>query len=583
MTTWPPIPKPDQVRAAANLLDYARTCENFSWDVERLALSGLPEGRGLNIAHEAVDRYARGPRRNHVALRWVDRHDRAHDFTYAELSQRSNRFADLLQRLGVPRGERVFTLLGRVPDLYVAVLGTLKAGCVLSPLFPAFDADPIRQRLRIGEAGVLVTTPDLYHRTVAPIRDSIPSLREVLVTGDESEPGTLALTRALAASSPFFEIEPTAPDDPAFLYFTSGTTGAPKGALHAHEAVLAHHTTAKYALDLHPDDIFWCSADPDWVAGMSYGIIAPLTHGVTLLSGEGEFDAQRRYAVLADHRVTVWYTTPAVLRTLMRHGSESPAGFDLSALRFVASGGEALAPETVMWARDTLGLPVHDNWWQTETGAIMIGNFAAEPVRPGSMGRPLPGINACLLSRGEDGEWHELAGANQTGELALRRGWPSMFRGYWRDPARYDKSFSDGWYLTGDIARRDEDGYYWFIGRADDVIESAGLLIAPFEVENALMAHPAVEEAGVIGKPDAAEGELVKAFVTLDENYRPTEELRRALLEFGRRALGAAAPREIEFDQHLPHTRSGKVMRRLLRARELGLPEGDLSTLECAS
>jgi acetyl-CoA synthetase len=403
------------------------------------------------------------------------------------------------------------------------------------------------------------------------------------VTGDESEPGTLGLTRALAASSPFFEIEPTAPDDPAFLYFTSGTTGAPKGALHVHEAVLAQHATAKYALDLHPDDIFWCSADPDCVTGMSYGVIAPLTHGVTLLSDEGEFDARRRYSVLADQRVTVWYATPAALRTLTRHGSEPPAGFDLSALRFVASGGEPLAPEAVVWGQDVLGLPVHDNWSQTETGAIMIGNFAAEPIRPGAMGRPLPGVEARLLTRDEDGEWHEPAGADQAGELALRRGWPSMFRGYWRAPARYDESFSDGWYLSGDIARRDEDGYYWFIGRTDDVIVSAGILIGPFEVENALMGHPAVAEAGVIGKPDAAAGELVKAFVTLDDGYRPTDALRRVLLDFGRRVLGAAAPREIEFDRQLPHTRSGKVLRRLLKARELGLPEGDLSTVECAS
>ncbi|WIY00503.1 acetate--CoA ligase [Amycolatopsis mongoliensis] len=584
---WDPIRKPQAARAAANLTDYATACRDFDWTAAGSALSGLPGGRGLNIAHEAVDRHATGPRATAVALSCVDRHETVTEITYAELKEQTDRFAVLLGELGVRPGERVFTLMGRAPELYIAVLGALKAGCVVSPLFPAFGPEPIRQRLTLGEGSVLVTTPTLYRRRIREIRDRLPALRHVLVTGEAETPDVTALRPALAAVNPAFTIPATSPETPALLHFTSGTTGTPKGAVHVHGAVLAHHVTAAFALDLHAGDVFWCTADPGWVTGMSYGVIAPLTHGATVVCDEGDFDAKRWYRVLSAERVNVWYTAPTALRMLMRHGPGLAKEHDLPALRFIASVGEPLNPEVVVWGQEVLGLPVHDNWWQTETGAIMIANFAAEEVRPGSMGRPLPGIEAGLLARGEDGRAQvtgghvrEITEPDVEGELALRPGWPSMFRGYLGEPARYEKCFADGWYLTGDIARRDTDGYYWFVGRADDVIKSAGHLVGPFEVESVLMAHPAVAEAGVIGTPDPVAGELVKAFVSLAPGAEPTEDLRRELIAFGRRELGAVAPKEIVFDQHLPHTRSGKVMRRLLKARELGLPEGDLSTVE---
>ncbi len=559
------------------------------WDAARAELDGLPGGRGLNIAHEAVDRHAAGPAAGRVALRCIGRDGDVTEVTYAELRERTSRFASLLRGLGVRPGDRVFSLLGRGADLYVAALGTLKNASVFAPLFPAFGPEPVAERLRIGAGRALVTSADLYRRKVAPVRDRLPDLEHVLIAGEPGDPATIGLADALAAADPEFEIPPTDPQDMALLHFTSGTTGRPKGAVHVHEAVVAHHATAARALDLRSGDVFWCTADPGCVTGTSYGIIAPLTHGLTVLSDAGDFDARRWYRILAEHRVSVWYTAPTAIRMLMRYGDDLPRSYDLSALRFVASVGEALNPEAVTWGERALGMPVHDNWWQTETGAIMIANVAGMPVKPGSMGRPLPGVVATLLRQGRDGRAlvtdgrvTEVTEPGAQGEIALRPGWPSMFRGYLHDEARYAECFAGGWYLTGDLARRDADGYYWFVARADDVIKSAGHLIGPFEVESALMEHPAVAQAGVIGKPDPVAGEIVKAFVELKPGREPSEELARELIAFGRRRLGAVAPREIAFDEHLPLTQSGKVMRRLLKARELGLDTGDTSTLGSA-
>ncbi len=583
---WEPIRKSGRLPGGHNLTDYDVAVRDFSWEQARARLDGLPGGRGLNIAYEAVDRHAAGPLAGSAALRCIARNGAVTELTYAGLAGQTSRFANLLRSLGVGKGERVFTLLGRVPELYVSALGTLKNTSVLAPLFPAFGPDPIRERLRLGDARVLVTSAELYARKIAAIRGQLPDLEHVLIVG-EPPAGTIGLADALAGSEEEFEIPPTDPEDMALLHFTSGTTGTPKGAVHVHGAVAAHYMTAAFALDLRPGDVFWCTADPGWVTGTSYGIIAPLTHGLTLIADAAEFGARRWYGVLEQQKVSVWYTAPTALRMLMRYGPELAAAHDLSALRFIASVGEPLNPEVVVWGQEALGLPVHDNWWQTETGAIMISNYAAMDIWPGSMGRPLPGVTAAVLERGADGRASVVNGEvtvidkpDVEGELALRPGWPSMFRGYLHDDDRYAAAFAGGWYLTGDVVRRDADGYYWFVARADDVIESAGHLIGPFEVESVLMEHPAVAEAGVIGKPDPVAGELVKGFVSLKPGHEPSEELRRDLIAFARRKLGTVAPKEIEFDQNLPLTRSGKVMRRLLKARELGLELGDISTLE---
>ncbi len=568
-----------------NLRDYGEAVAGFRWDDVRARLDGLPDGAGLNLAYEAVDRHAAGPLRSKVALRWIGRDGEVREFSYGDLAEASSRFANVLGELGIGKGERVFGLLGRVPELYVAVLGTLKSGSVFCPLFSAFGPEPIHQRLEIGDGRVLVTSPTLYRKKVAELRPSLPDLEHVLLVGEGDEPtaveGTLDYGTRMRAASPTFNVPPTDPEDMALLHFTSGTTGRPKGAVHVHGAALHHYLTGLYALDFHPDDVFWCTADPGWVTGTSYGILAPLLHGITNVVDEGELDADRWYGIIQEQRVTVWYTAPTAVRMLMRVGAQVAREYDLSSLRFVGSVGEPLNPEAVVWGQQAFGKPIHDNWWQTETGGIMIANYRAMDVKPGSMGRPLPGIEAGIVRHLEGGRVEEIAESDVEGELALRPGWPSMFRGYLHDPARYDKCFVDGWYLSGDLARRDADGYFWFVGRADDVIKSAGHLIGPFEVESALLEHPAVAEAGVIGVPDPVVGELVKAFVTLHKGYEPSEALRLELQGHARKRLGpVVAPKAIDFRDSLPHTRSGKIMRRLLKARELGLPEGDISTLE---
>ena len=581
---WTPIKKPvDSWGTPPNLLNYAQTCSAFSWEDVRRELDGLPGGGGLNIAHEAVDRHAAGPLRNHPALRWLGSGGDVQEFTYAELKALSNRFANLLRGLGVGRGDTVAVLAGRIPELYWGAIGTFKNTSVFCPLFSAFGPEPIFQRLSRGEARVLLTTERQYLQKVRPQREALPRLAHVLLVDrdDHPEPGVWSLARLMAASSEAFAIPPTDPEDSALLHFTSGTTGLPKGAIHVHNAVLTHYLTGKYVLDFHPGDVFWCTADPGWVTGTSYGIIAPLLHGITNIIDEADFDAQRWFWILASQKVTVWYTAPTAIRRLMRLGVAPRREHDLSHLRVVHSVGEPLNPEAVVWGQEALGLPIHDNWWQTETGGIMIANFPALEIRPGSMGRPLPGITAAILQRSDNGQIVVIAAPDVQGDLALRSGWPSMFRGYLHEQERYRKCFAGGWYLTGDLARRDADGYFWFVGRADDIIKTSGHMVGPFEVESTLMEHPAVAEAGVIGKPDPLIGEMVKAFVALKPGILPKEELRLELIGFARKKLGpAVAPKEIEFTPQLPKNKAGKIMRRLLKARELGLPEGDLSTLE---
>ncbi len=584
-------------------LDAARA--GFGWDSVRRELLGInPEA--MNMACLAVDRHvdtaapaasratgpgagardaADAPAQGPTALRLIGEDGSARSIGFGALSRDTNRFAHALHGLGLERGDGLFVLCPRGEALYTGVLGGLKAGLVVAPLFTAFGPEPLATRLHIAQPRALLTTRSLYRRKLQALRPQLDFLQRVIVVDDEGDgaappPATLDLAVLLAAAPDTPLPARTRAQDPALIHFTSGTTGTPKAALHVHEAALMHWATARWALDLHPGDVFWCTADPGWVTGTSYGIVAPLLHGVTSVVDEGEFDALRWLRTLQRERVSVWYTAPTALRLLMKAGTALVRAHPCPDLRLIASVGEPLNPEVVWWALEAFGLPVHDNWWQTETGGIMIANTLAADIKPGSMGRALPGVEAAIVRR--DGERLEvLREPGVDGELALRAPWPSMFRAYLGQDERYRRCFADGWYLSGDLARRDADGCYWFVGRADDVIKSAGHLIGPFEVESVLMEHPAVAEAGVIGKPDPVLGETVKAFVVARDGIEVDAALQAQLMAHARTRLGAAvAPKEIAFVAALPHTRSGKVMRRLLRARELGLPEGDTSTLE---
>jgi acetyl-CoA synthetase len=537
--------------------------------------------RTLNMAYAAIDRHVDADKGQRVALRHLSKSGDQQAYSYAELQQLSARFAGALAASGLDVGGRVFTLLGRVPELYVAALGTVRYGAVFTPLFAAFGPDPIRTRMEIGGANILVTTRALYQKKVASWRRELPTLELIIVVdgnADEAPADTLHFSTFLSRGAIDFPVAVTQPEDLALIHFTSGTTGKPKGVMHVHEAVVGHYMSAQVALDMQAGDIYWCTADPGWVTGTSYGIFAPLAHGVTMVVDEAEFDPRRWYDILARERVNVWYTAPTAIRMLMKAGTELAREHLFPALRFMASVGEPLNPAAVEWGEEAFGMPFHDNWWQTETGCIMIANWPGMVVKPGAMGKPLPGVEAAVADA--DGALQLINESEKVGELVLKQGWPSMMRGYIGEMARYEKCFVDGWYKTGDLVRRDEDGYYWFVSRADDVIQSAGHLISPFEVESVLVAHAAVAEAAVIGLPDETVGEVVSAYVSLHEGYVAEEALRRQILGHARAQLGpSVAPRTITFSDNLPHTRSGKIMRRLLKARELGLDEGDTSSL----
>ena len=574
---------PERGIHSPNMKDYSATVAAFSWDTLQNELQGLPDGKGINIAHEAVDRHADGRLKNHMALKWPGSEGETRVITYGDLKIQSSRFANLLKDLGMGTGDTIFTLTGRIPELYFAVFGIFKNKSIFCPLFSAFGPEPIYQRLSKGDGKVLLTTESYYQRKIAQLRDRLPQLKYILLVDAKNHLSNdlLSLPKLMASSSDKYVIPPTDPEDLAILHFTSGTTGMPKGALHAHGAVRTHYVTGKYVLDFHPDDIFWCTADPGWVTGTSYGIISPLLHGITNIVDEGDFDAKRWCDILADQKVSVWYTAPTAIRRFMRTNMEPAKDYDLSHLRLIHSVGEPLNPEAVVWGQTAFGQPIHDNWWQTETGGIMIANFPAMNIRPGSMGKPIPGVEAAIVQRETRDTVKAVDTPDIRGELALRPGWPSMFRGYLHDEEKYKNCFVSGWYVTGDLARRDADGYYWFVGRRDDIIKTAGHMVGPFEVESALMEHAAVAEVGVIGKPDPVIGEIVKAFVALKPGHPPSEALRLELMGFARKKLGPAiAPREIEFKPDLPKNNAGKIMRRLLKAGELGLPQGDRSTLE---
>jgi len=565
-----------------HLLDYEKVQATFSWGTVARELDGLPNGKGLNIAHEAVDRHAQTHLKNTVALRFIRKDDRLQEFTYSELQNQTSKFANVLQKLKIKKGERVFSFAGRIPELYFTALGTLKYTAVFCPLFSVFGPEPVYQRLSKGDAAVLVTTTILFEQKIKQILEKLPSLRYIILTDatEHFSEKIRSFSKLMDEAETQFTILETNLEDPALLHFTSGTTGMPKGVLHVHQAVLTHYITGKYVLDFHEGDHYWCTADPGWVTGTSYGIIAPLLHGITSIIDEAEFDASRWYSLLETHKINIWYTAPTAIRRLMRMDIKPKNTYNLENLRLILSVGEPLHAEAVIWGQENFGIPILDNWWQTETGGIMIANYPSMVVKPGSMGKPMPGVEIAIAAINDD-QLTLITQPEIQGHLVLKKGFPSLFRAYIHEEERYKKCFIGDWYISGDLAKKDADGYFWFIGRADDIIKTSGHMVGPFEVESTLMRHPDVAEAAVIGIPEPTIGELVKAFVVLKTGKEPNETTKMDIMAFARKEMGpAVAPKEIEFVENIPKTRSGKILRRLLKARELGLPEGDISTLE---
>lgn len=549
-----------------NLADYQADRRSFSWSAAEKELAWLP-GKKLNAAANAVDRHAAGPLKNKVALYWHSADDQKKKFTFAEIASLSNQFAQVLKKLGVERGDRVFFFLPRVPELYYGFLGTLKTGAIAGTLFAAFGPQALLDRLDNSDAKILVTNKELYQR-VKKIEKKLPSLKKIILVDQD-------LSALMAKASSKFKVAAMAPDEPAFMLYTSGTTGKPKGVIHVHQALLLEHLTAQWALDLQANDIYWCTADPGWVTGIAYGILGPWSNGVSSLVYEGRFSPEKWYQLIQDYQVNVWYTAPTAIRLLAAAGAKLAQKYRLDSLRHLASVGEPLNPEAVYWGLKAFGLPFHDNWWQTETGGILIANYPCLTIKPGSMGKPVLGVTAGIV----DDKGKPL-GKNKIGHLAIKPGWPSMMKKIWRRPKKYQSYFVNNWYISGDLAYQDKDGYFWFVGRSDDVIKTAGERVGPFEVESALVSHPLIVEAGVIGKPDPVRGEIIKAFVALKAGHKGSESLKKEIQVFVKKNLaGHAYPREIEFVDKLPKTRSGKIVRRFLKAKELGLPTGDVSTL----
>ncbi|QYR24065.1 acetate--CoA ligase [Paenibacillus sp. sptzw28] len=560
--------------SGSNMKSYEETVEQFSFEQIEQQFSWHTTGK-VNMAYEAIDRHLEQGRGDKIALYYSDT-ARDESYTFEQLSKQSNRFANVLRGLGIGKGERIFIFMPRTPELYFSLLGSLKVGAVVGPLFEAFMETAVKDRLQDSGAAAIVTTPSLLSRIP---RDQLPELKHIIVFGDgvQAGDGIVDYNAEMAEASEEAEIEWLGREDGLLIHYTSGSTGKPKGVFHAQNAMIQHYYTGRVVLDLQPDDIYWCTADPGWVTGTSYGIFAPWLNGATNVIRGGRFSPQDWYGTIKKYGVTVWYSAPTAFRMLMGAGDDVVRQFDLSSLRHVLSVGEPLNPEVVRWGLKVYNQRIHDTWWMTETGAQLICNYPSMDIKPGSMGRPLPGVQAAII----DDTGNEVP-PYRMGNLAIKTPWPSMMRKIWNNPSKYEEYFRiPGWYVSGDSAYMDEDGYFWFQGRIDDVINTSGERVGPFEVESKLVEHPAVAEAGVIGKPDPMRGEIIKAFVALREGYYPSEELKADISKFVKEGLSAhAAPREIEFKEKLPKTRSGKIMRRVLKAWELNLPTGDLSTIE---
>ncbi|MDP5273321.1 acetate--CoA ligase [Chengkuizengella axinellae] len=566
--------KLEVVASKANLQDYETFRSGFEWEQIKRDFSWYDSGK-VNMAHEAIDRHAESNLKDKVALYYSDP-VRDESYTFADMKNKSNQAGNILKSLGIHKGERVFIFMPRTPELYFVLLGAIKIGAIVGPLFEAFMETAVKDRLEDSEAIAVITTPELLHRIP---KEELPNLKHIVLVGENISlsDGEVDFNQEMSKASENLEIEWVDLEDGMIIHYTSGSTGKPKGVFHAHHAMIQHYYTGKIVLDLQEDDIYWCTADPGWVTGTSYGIFAPWLNGASNVIRGGRFSPQDWYETIQKYSITVWYSAPTAFRMLMGAGDDVVGQFDLSSLRHVLSVGEPLNPEVIRWGLKVYNQRIHDTWWMTETGGQLICNYPRMEIKPGSMGKPIPGVEAAII----DDQGNEVPPFHM-GNLAIKTPWPSMMRKIWKNEAKYEEYFRiPGWYISGDSAYRDEDGYFWFQGRIDDVINTSGERVGPFEVESKLVEHPAVAEAGVIGIPDPVRGEIIKAYISLRKGFEPSQKLKEEISLFVKKGLSAhASPREIEFKDKLPKTRSGKIMRRVLKAWELNLPTGDLSTIE---
>ena len=557
-----PTPTPVQAEAAVewerkpkgidgNLKDYDATYKAFDWkDVER-EFDWSRTGK-VNVVHEIVDRHADSPRGTRVALYYTNYEGRDEQYTFQDLKKHSSRFGHVLKSLGVKKGDRIGVFLPRTPELYIAILGINRVGAIPVPLFEAFMEQAIQDRLGDSESVICVTSAKLKGRI--PLA-KLPALKRLILVGASGKPADneVSYEQAMEQAEDWLEPEWLTVDDGLVIHYTSGSTGKSKGALHRQYAMVGHYQTSKWALDLRDDEVYWCTADPGWVTGTSYGIYGPWSLGVTSVVIGGRFDPDRWFETIQRYKVSMWYSAPTAYRMLMSVGEAIPKKYDLSSLRHICTVGEPLNPEALRWVKKITGLAPHETWWMTETGMQLICNYRTLDFKIGCTGKPFPGTYATVV----DDQGKELP-PGQLGSLVVKPGWPSMMKEIWGNPEKYQEYFwIPGWYVSGDSAFKDADGYIWYQGRADDVIMTAGERVGPFEVESALIEHPAVAEAGVIGKPDAVRGHIIKAFVALRKGYQPSDQLKKEIADFVKTHMAAhAAPREIDFVDKVPKTRS---------------------------
>lgn len=564
----------------SNIGNYNERLIDFKWEISEKELN-YKKGDRLNIGEYCTDRICLLGKGEKIALVWEGFDGKIKKYTFNRMRVLTNTIAQYLLNKKINPGDRVCLFMDKIPELYFGFLGILKMGGICQPLFSAFGAESLFTRL--ADAGTTaIITQKKHLGKIRNILQDLPSLQHIFVVDDDGRKPLrekeCAFSMENEKPAEYFNIYPTTAETPSVLHYTSGTTGKPKGALHVHYSLISQYITAKYVLDLTDNDIYWCTADPGWVTGTSYGIIGPWANGITQCVLDSGFKAESWYKFIQDHGISVWYSAPTAIRSLMKEGKTAAQKYNLSTLRHLCSVGEPLNAEAVLWSKEAYGLTFHDTFWQTETGSIMISNYPGMKIKPGSMGKPFPGISAAVVDLKT---YKPIDKPGNVGLIAIKPGWPSMFRTYWNNEEVYKSKFKNNWYICGDRASIDEEGYFWFVGRDDDVINTAGHLVGPFEIESALIEHEAVAESAVVGKPDPVNMEVVKAFISLNPGYEPSAGLELDIMNFIRKKLSPLAmPQEIEFTDKLPRTRSGKIMRRLLRAKEWGEEIGDISTLE---